>query len=69
MRRKREIFFLVLRADMAAHMGTIHLDRPGQGRALALHDETLAQLVHQDEGTLPRSRHICRADSPFTALA
>ena len=46
------VFLLVLRAHVAAHIGAVDFDLTDQRGFLALHDETLAQLVHQHEGGL-----------------
>jgi hypothetical protein len=66
------IFLPVLQADMAAHIGTIHLDLTGQRRFRALHYGTLANLVHPHEGGLvlhsQAPAHL-QADRPLTALA
>jgi len=43
-------FLLVLRANMAVHISTVHLGLSGQRCFIALYHETLADLVHQHKG-------------------
>ena len=46
------ILFLVLRADMAVHIGTIHVDFAGKRLDQALLDQRFADLVRKHEGGL-----------------
>lgn len=44
--------FLVLGADMAVHVGPVHVDLPGQGLNVPMLHQRFPNLVCQDEGSL-----------------